>query len=316
MSHDTLFKAVFSAPVRAAELLRLMLPPDLTRQIDWDSLVFHQGSYVDENLRTQHTDLLFAASMHGHDVRIYILFEHKSWPDGWVGLALHRYMGAFWNEHVKKEESTPLLPPILPVVVFHSRRDWTVATEFSRLVDLPAEAEMLRAFTPKFQFVLVDLASADPARMAALAISPISQLTVRALNEVRPAPDVAAMWNDWGPLLRSAPRGPDWDAFIAQLFSYLYAIRKPEELDAIDLELLGQGKVTMTLGEYLRKSRQEGKQEGKQETLLAQLRIKFSAVPPGRVAQVEAAEPGALNRWIARVLTASSLDEVFADTAG
>jgi hypothetical protein len=311
MPHDTLFKAVFSAPVRAAELLRLMLPPELTRQIDWDSLVLEQGSYVDEELRSQHTDLLFAARLHGHDLRVYILFEHKSWPDGWVGLALHRYLGAFWNAHVKAEKPA-LLPPVLPVVVFHSQRNWTVATEFSRLVDLPPAAEVLRPFTPKFKFVLVDLASADPAKMEALAISPISQLAVRALNEVRPAPDVAAMWSDWGSLLGSAPRGLDWDAFIQQLFSYLYAIRTPEELRTINLELLGEGKVTMTLGEYLDKSRQEGKQE----TLLAQLRIKFCEVPAPVVARVETAEPGALNRWIARVLTASSLDEVFAETAG
>ena len=144
MPHDTLFKAVFSAPVRAAELLRLMLPPELARQIDPDSLVLHPGSHVDEELRAQHTDLLFAARLHGHAICVYILFEHKSWPDGWVGLALHRYMGAFWNEHVKTV-GPALLPPVLPVVVFHSRRNWTVATEFSRLVDLPPAAEVAPA---------------------------------------------------------------------------------------------------------------------------------------------------------------------------
>lgn len=312
--HDALFKTVFASPARAAELLRCLLPPELARQIDWASLELTHASHVDDDLLELHADLLFKAWVRG--ARIDILFEHKSFLDGWVALALYRYMGGAWDRHREREKSAPLLPPILPVVVYHSRHTWTAATEFSRLVDIPPGAELLRTYTPKFQFILFDLASADHAAMADLGVSEITQLTIRALHEVRDAPDVACMWNGWSDLLRAAPRDRDWDAFVRALFSYLRAVRKVEELRAIDFGLHNEGEVTMTFGEYLDRSKQEGKQEGKQETLLNLLRRKFSAVPSPLVARVETADLDTLDRWLDRILTASSLDEVFAGSPG
>lgn len=246
--HDALFKTVFSSPVRAADLLRWLLPPALARQIDWASLDLYDGSFVDDELREQHTDLLFTVRLHaarGSELRVYFLFEHKSCPDGWVGLALHRYMGAAWHR-VVEDEKPHLLPPIVPVVVYHSRHNWTAATEFSRLVEIPPGLALLRAYTPKFQFVLVDLASADHAAMAALGVSAITQISLRALHEVRDAPDLGRMWDGWSELLQAAGESCDWDAFIPKLFSYLCAVRTLEELRVIDFRLHGEGKVIMT----------------------------------------------------------------------
>lgn len=103
---------MFSSPARAAELLRGVLPPALVRQIDRSSLVLQPGSFVAKRLRAQHVDLLFTARYRGGGaLRIYILCEHKSSPDERVGLALHRYMGEVWDQHVKllrhKFESVP-----------------------------------------------------------------------------------------------------------------------------------------------------------------------------------------------------------------
>jgi len=79
--HDTLFKALFSHPRRAAEVLRVMLPSQVARHIDWSTLVHKSGSFIDEEMRGRHVDLLFSAVMAGRTVQIYLLFEHQSTYD-------------------------------------------------------------------------------------------------------------------------------------------------------------------------------------------------------------------------------------------
>lgn len=330
--HDALFKSVFSSPARAAELLRCLLPPTLARPIDWSSLALLPGSFVDEGLREQHSDLLFAARCGDLDVRVYLLLEHKSTPDAWVPLALHSYMGEIWRRHVATETTAQRLPPILPVVVYHAPRSWTAALEFSQIVDIPPDLELLRAFTPTFRFVLVDLASAEPAAMQAMAVSPATQLAVRALRETRAAPDLLGMLRGWVDLLHAVHHDQDHGGVFAQVLRYVGAVRGPDELRNLDLESItndGESETAMTkLLEFLdsafetgekwgfregkQAGEQEGLQKGRQQALLELLALKFAAVPPGLVARVEAAGEDTLRQWLARVLTAGSLDEVFA----
>ena len=76
--------------------------------------------------------------------------------------------------------------------------------------------------------------------------------------------------------------------------------------------------------EGLAKGRQEGRQEGRHEgrqegeraalaaVVLVQARLRFRDIPAETVARIEAAPKSALNRWIERILTAETLDELFA----
>ena len=61
--HDSLFRAVFASPVHAVGPLRAALPPVLARAIDWSTLDLVSGSFVDDQLRQQHADLLFRCSV-------------------------------------------------------------------------------------------------------------------------------------------------------------------------------------------------------------------------------------------------------------
>ncbi|MBF0426726.1 MAG: DUF4351 domain-containing protein [Magnetococcales bacterium] len=59
--------------------------------------------------------------------------------------------------------------------------------------------------------------------------------------------------------------------------------------------------------------KQEGRLEGKADLLLRQLRQRFGPQLPGWVeARIAAADAATIERWGDRVLTASSLEELFA----
>ena len=80
--------------------------------------------------------------------------------------------------------------------------------------------------------------------------------------------------------------------------------------------------------EGLAKGRQEGRQEGRLEgqlegreegeraalasTLTRLIRLRFRDIPAETVARIEAASKSELNGWIERILTAETLDDLFA----
>jgi predicted transposase YdaD len=67
------------------------------------------------------------------------------------------------------------------------------------------------------------------------------------------------------------------------------------------------------LAQGLAQGRLEGRLEGEAKLLLRQLALRFRTVPDGVAARVRSASEAELERWGERVLTAASLDEVFAD---
>jgi hypothetical protein len=64
---------------------------------------------------------------------------------------------------------------------------------------------------------------------------------------------------------------------------------------------------------YLRRIRAEGRRQGETEVLLRQLRVRFGALPEDVTARINAADAETLLRWSERVLSASTLDAVFAE---
>ena len=65
----------------------------------------------------------------------------------------------------------------------------------------------------------------------------------------------------------------------------------------------------------LTKGREQGRAEGRADALLDLLKLKFSSVPEERLEQVKTAGLEELVNWSGAVLTAESIDEVFAVTA-
>ena len=80
-AHDAVFKQVFSVPEHAAAELAHVLPDELSSRVVWSSLRLEPGSFVDPDLASAHTDLLFSATLtDGRAALVYLLFEHQSAP--------------------------------------------------------------------------------------------------------------------------------------------------------------------------------------------------------------------------------------------
>jgi predicted transposase/invertase (TIGR01784 family) len=134
--HDALFKYVFRQPEHAASELRAVFPPALSARLDWASLQLEPASFVDEELRGRHADLLFSVRCEGLPAYVHVLFEHQSTSDPFMAFRLLRYLVRTWDAVLSKHPDSARLPAIVPVVLYHGKSEWAAATELRALIDL------------------------------------------------------------------------------------------------------------------------------------------------------------------------------------
>jgi hypothetical protein len=158
--HDGFFKQVLGDQQTAGIFLREHLPPKLSELLAPSAPEPMPGSFVDEELRQHHSDLLFRVQLNtGGDAFAYVLMEHKSSPDPVARLQLLRYIVRILVKWYEQNGQQLPLPPVLPLLVHQGPDGWKSSCEFTDLFG-PAP-EILRPYLPSFRHALVDLAHID-----------------------------------------------------------------------------------------------------------------------------------------------------------
>lgn len=332
--HDALFRHTFSDPHHAAALLQDILPADLSRALDWTTLALVPGTFVDAALRQRCTDLLFSALVAGHGVLLYVVLEHKSHDDRFTALQLLRYVVRIADRFLQEHPDAKFLPPIVPIVVHHGPRAWNAPRTVLDLVDLsvfpPAVQRVLSPLQPNLHFLLDDLASVPEHQLRSRPTTPCGTLTLLALQFVRDAMegDPVAFAERWLPLWRALWSDPSGRFGLTALFSYLAAhLEAPPERfvaaaariheDAENMgktiaeQLVAKGKAEgLAMGKA--EGRIEGRTEGRVDLLLRLMRRRFRVIPPAIEQRVRTADADSLDLWGDRILSAATLDDLFA----
>ncbi len=300
-------------PSDAACQMRAMVPDDVAARVDWDALEPLSCSFVSDQLRSTYSDLLFRTRLDGHQAYIYVLMEHQSRSDPFMALRMLDYVVAIWNRYLDEHPKAKSLPAVIPLVVHASPRGhtWRAPTEVADLIDLdPAGLRDLIPYLPRLRFLLDDLTAVDLAGLRARASTP----TVRVvLTLLKLAPGNSHLDIDLQPLVNdlrriiAAPGGID---DLQSILTYIIGVGDTTDTDLEPLidQLGPQAKETfMTTAERLQ---ERGRAEGRAETLIELLGLKFGAVPVEVVAAVRRATSEQLHAWTARILTATSLNEM------
>ena len=199
--HDHFFRATFARPEVAAEFARHYLPPPVVAHLDLTTLEPVKASYVDEELRDHVTDLLYQVRLQDGDFAyVYLLFEHKSYPDRWVAFQLLRYMVRIW-EHARQQEPSADLPPILPLVLYHGKQRWRIDARFQALVAAPPA---LTEYVPDFQYALYDLSTYSDAELVGAVSVQVPLWTMKHIYDT------------------------DWETALVQLMALLQALAQAE----------------------------------------------------------------------------------------
>ena len=121
--HGRLFHAVFSQPPNARDLLCTILPDDLVRALDWDTLEVQPDSFLDDELHAYYADLLFTIRYQGRAAFLYLVLEHHRTSGALMPLRLMGAMTEIWLEHMGDDSDDAEVPIVIPVVIRTSARN-------------------------------------------------------------------------------------------------------------------------------------------------------------------------------------------------
>ena len=148
--HDTFFKQLMRDPEAVKDFLKAFFPASLSERIDYDTVRVIDTEKTDRKYRKFYLDLSVNCMISGADSEIYIVFEHKSYPDRFTLIQMLNYLSVVWEDNIRNNER---LRPIIPVVFYHGRRRFNLPTEFADYFDVD---EIIQDFLLNFKVVLFD----------------------------------------------------------------------------------------------------------------------------------------------------------------
>jgi len=269
--HDSFFKQTFGSVDFTRGFLSQYMASDASLCLDLSSLETAHESFVDDDLRQSHSDLVFTVALvGGGQAVVYLLFEHKSHPDPLTVFQLLKYIVRI-NER-RLREGLPLCC-VIPLVIYHGPTGWNVARSIDELVAVPAA---LQRYLPQLSMELFDLSGYDDEQLRGEAYLRATLLLLKYIMRDNLPEELDRIFSLFAEI-RQQPRGLDC---IKLLLSYL--IRGTDRVDSQTLRV-ALGAALQTDGETLMSSlaeqwtqlgREEGRQEGRQEgELVGQIRL-------------------------------------------
>lgn len=164
--HNLFFEELMSRTEVCRDFLQNYLPDEIVRQLDFSTLEIKKDTFVDEELKAHHSDMLYQISMLDQQpLSIYLLFEHKSYLYSPIVLQLLRYMLKIWQHQLKQDQElrkqkkksrreTTKYRPVIPIVVYHGEKKWNIATSFGDFFEM---SDSLERFVPDYDYLLFDL---------------------------------------------------------------------------------------------------------------------------------------------------------------
>ncbi len=282
--HDKFFKETFSHPEVAQDFLRYYLPASVAELLDVSTLELHKDSFVDPDLQEHFSDLLYGVQLKGgYEGYVYVLLEHKSFPDERVAFQLLRYMVRIWEKELKQEKG---LKPIIPVVLYHGKEKWQASTEFGSLYRGPEE---LRPYFPQFQHQLLDLSELLPQQIYGVARTQIALFILKYIFDPRLAQHLPTIFT----LFQELQNKQTALEYLVTVLRYVAATAEhitPDEMKETLKTTLSEGDKTMpTLAQqWIEEGKQLGLQQGQQslrQVILDSLQLRFTELIPLEITQ-------------------------------
>jgi predicted transposase/invertase (TIGR01784 family) len=329
-AHDSFFKSVLSQPEYASQLFRQHLPEAMAAEIDWSTLKLEPGSYIDEELRETHTDLLFSVRKGEETVLFYLLLEHQSSDDPWMAFRIVRYEVRILERHRREHPDQPL-PIIFPLVVSHAVTGWTSPLWLHDLFQPSPASTGIGDGVLNGRYYVEDLAHVTDEELRARAIGAMLRISLALLRDARDGEALERHPEEWADAYRAVKSSANGTEAIARVFRYVLILlpdpvqfsrfganlRKaiPEaEQDLMEAQNAAQhfrneGQIQGRI-----QGRVEGQIEGQIQLIERLLTRRFGTLSSEHQLRLRSANATQLERYGDQLLTAQSIDEVFAES--
>ena len=299
--NDPAYKQMFSQPRMVQDLLDGFAARGWSRALDFASLTPLPASFVSEDLRQRHGDLVWRVRFRDERwLYLVLLLEFQATVDRAMAVRMLAYTALLYQkligEGVLQEHDA--LPPVLPIVIYSGRRRWNAAADVSDLVASGGGA--LKRYQPSQRYFLL-----DEGRRAEEGDLPAGNLVsvLIALETNRDATRLPALLASLMGLLRE--RGDEeltqaFRAWVAQvLLPRRFRGAAPETLPRLE-EV--HTMLSENVAEWTREWVEEGREQGREQ-----------GIAQGReqgIAQGRAEERALLCRLAARRFDAATAEEL------
>jgi len=156
LPHDQSYKILFSNPEMVASLLLDFVPESFVQDIDFSTLDRVSGSYVTDDCRERHDDIVWRVRCKGEWMYLYILLEFQSSHDPWMAVRILGYTALLWQDLIRRGEieEGKKLPPVFPLVLYNGGQKWTAAQDVADL-QFPIRGP-LAAYQPRQKYFLLE----------------------------------------------------------------------------------------------------------------------------------------------------------------
>src|SRR5690606_28044531 len=154
--HDSGYKLLFSDPLMVRDLVQGFIHDPWLHRLDFSTLEPVKGHYVSEDLRDRADDVVWRVKSGEDWLYLYLLIEFQSRNDRFMALRMMVYVGLLYQDLIRNKRLGPqgLLPPVLPIVLYHGERRWRAPVSLAQL--LPKPPAFLAPLQPQMRYLLID----------------------------------------------------------------------------------------------------------------------------------------------------------------
>ncbi|RQD60275.1 MAG: Rpn family recombination-promoting nuclease/putative transposase [Desulfonatronovibrio sp. MSAO_Bac4] len=316
--HDKIFKRVMTDRDNAISMLKNILPAGIKDMLVLEDIQYEKDSFIPPHLKDYFSDLLTSVPVKGqkYKVKVYFLFEHKSYYVKNYPLQILRYLLEIWEQYQSlTKETGEKLPLIIPLLIAHPEGGWE-RKDMSDLLAIPSND--FKVFIPEFEHIVYDSVNENPEDYNFVE-------TLKALLVIWryfDSPDFFKHLGDAFKLIKKVRPETKFKDFVTSFMEYLIQTRREEEY--IEIQKIAEkefsgGDVMQTIADMFRKEgvqegvilgRQEGGLENAQDTLIDLAAEIYGPLPgmlPVKIKSIQSMEN--LRALIRKVIRTESLDE-------
>lgn len=316
--HDKLFKKAMQQIVVAREFFTTHLPKVFLQQADISTLRIEKTSFITEFFEDKEADLLYSVKLlDSRTAYLYLLCENQDRPDKMMAFRLLDYQVQIIKDHIGQHPNDPL-PVVFPLVLYTGKQPWTAPMD---IYPLFGEQEPLaRSFWLK-PYTLIDLHRMSDEILKQHNFSGLVEFALKH----RKASHFEKFLTETFPWIESLKQqnAPLAIFLGGNVLFYFLGTNKSvsketfKQLAEQHLSTTTRGEI-MTLAEQFRhegleQGIQQGIQQGESTILLHLLKLKFRKISDIYLQKITDADADMLLVWSERVLTAKTIEDVFAE---
>jgi len=211
--HDKFFKDAFSRVKTVQSFIEHYLRPQESALIDLSTLEAVKDSHINPDLQELFSDAVYAASTPGKPGHVYLLFEHKSYPDPMAGVQLLKNIAMVLQYH-ERQHAGEGIPVIFTTVICHGKKSLIPCKgPVYRLVPY----QKCQPLFPDHRFIFFDLQAVDDDQIKG---DPYLRILFKALKYIH-SPDLLEKIGDILVIFKELNKDIGAYEYLLSLITYL-----------------------------------------------------------------------------------------------